>query len=68
MPAAPVAPIPDVACCDRLEHALVLVAGVVDRHGETYLPIYERLERELDIAKRRTGALERAKRLARTKP
>lgn len=38
------------------------MAQIVLRHGETYAPILERLEREVEIA-RRDGATARARRI-----
>ena len=47
---------------EKLEWALVFMAQIVLRHGETYAPILERLEREVEAA-RRDGATARAKRI-----
>lgn len=47
---------------EALERALVFMAHIVLRHGETYAPILERLEREVEAA-RRDGATARAKRI-----
>lgn len=53
----------------RLENALEFVAAMVaDRDdGAAYLPVFTRLEKELDSMKERESAIERAKRLARAK-
>jgi hypothetical protein len=47
---------------ERIERALVLAAYVVVRHGPVYAPLVDRLERELEIA-RRSDPTERAKRI-----
>ena len=39
----------------RLEHALVLAAYIVLRHGATYAPYVDRLEKELEAARRKTA-------------
>lgn len=53
----------------RLENALGFVAAMVaDRDdGAAYLPVFTRLEKELDSMKERESAIERAKRQARAK-
>jgi hypothetical protein len=50
---------------ERLEHALVLVAYIVLRHGPIYAPYIDRLERELEAA-RQNDPTERAKRILKT--
>jgi hypothetical protein len=50
---------------ERLEHALVLVAYIVLRHGPIYAPYIDRLERELETA-RQNDPTERAKRILET--
>jgi hypothetical protein len=50
---------------ERLEHALVLVAYIVLRHGPIYAPYIDRLERELEAA-RQNDPTERAKRILET--
>ncbi|AHB48163.1 hypothetical protein W911_06850 [Hyphomicrobium nitrativorans NL23] len=47
---------------EKLEQALAFVAQIVLRHGEVYAPILDRLEREVEAA-RRNGATARAKRI-----
>lgn len=37
---------------ERLERALAVVAYIVVRHGNVYAPILERLEREVEAARR----------------
>ena len=49
----------------RLEHALVLAAYIVLRHGSVYAPYVDRLEKELDAA-RRNDPTERAKSILET--
>jgi hypothetical protein len=47
---------------ERLERALAVVAYVVLRHGAVYAPILERLEREVEAA-RRDDPMMRAQRI-----
>ena len=50
---------------ERLEQALKLVAAIVaSPGGEIYLPIFERLERELSDIDAKSGALIRARSIA----
>lgn len=48
---------------DQLERALIFVAYLVTRHGATYAPLFDRLERELLEARRQAGPIERARRI-----
>lgn len=48
---------PDVL---RLERAMIAIARIVAGHGEAYAPIFDRIEAELDAARRRVPAAERA--------
>ena len=49
----------------RLEHALAIVAEIVTRPGgDVYLPIFERLEKELAALTKTTSALEGARAIA----
>ncbi len=50
---------------ERIERALVLAAYIVVRHGEVYSPYVERLERELESA-RRDDPTSRARRILET--
>lgn len=50
---------------ERLERALALAAYMVLRHGPVYAPYIDRLERELEAA-RRNDPSERAKRILET--
>jgi hypothetical protein len=47
---------------ERIERALVLAAYVVVKHGPVYAPLLERLEKELQAA-RRNDPTERARRI-----
>ncbi len=47
---------------ERIERALVVIARVVLRHGPQYAPLLERLEQELEAA-RRNDPSERARRI-----
>jgi hypothetical protein len=47
---------------EELERALAFVAAVVVRYGEAYAPILDRLDREVEAA-RRNGATARARRI-----
>ena len=49
----------------RLEHALVLAAYIVVRHGSVYAPYVDRLEKELEVA-RANDPTEHAKRILET--
>lgn len=49
----------------RLERALVLAAYIVLRHGPVYAPYVDRLEKELETA-RRNDPIEHAKRILET--
>ncbi len=49
---------------DRLNRNLVTAAKVVDRYGDKYLPIFERIEREIEQLERKTDVKDRIKTLA----
>lgn len=51
---------------DEGRRALVVAARLVDLYGEIYLPLFERLERELVALSQREDAIERARLIART--
>jgi hypothetical protein len=51
--------------CERIERALVLAAYIVVRHGPQYAPYVERLEKELEAA-RRDDPVSRAQRILAT--
>lgn len=46
-----------------LEHYLAISAYLMVRHGDAYLPTFERLEREVEAARSQTGNRERAQRV-----
>jgi hypothetical protein len=45
------------------EHALVFMAGIVKYYGEVYLPVFERVERELEKARNKETTLSRVDRI-----
>ena len=45
----------------RLQHALKLCARIVVLHGEVYLPIFERLEKDIKALEKRKITMERIK-------
>ena len=49
----------------RLEVALAYIATCIDRHGDAYLPLFERIEVELEAMRAKESARDRALRLAR---
>ncbi len=59
---------PDRKVTDKeIENGLDLVAELIDKYGDVYWPVYERLERELAERKSRRAKLkERLKRLKAT--
>ena len=50
---------------ERLRRACYIIAKIIERDGTDYLPIYERLEMELEKINRRNSALDRALAMAR---
>jgi hypothetical protein len=50
----------------RLERALVFTAHVVEKYGDRYAPILERLDRELGELRRQENPRERARRILET--
>lgn len=50
----------------ELEDAIVQAARIVARYGEQYLPIFERLENEMNAARDDSLRLSRAFEIART--
>lgn len=52
----------------RVERALIVAAQLVELYGEVYLPIFERLERELAQLQRKSSAVDRARRIAQHAP
>lgn len=49
---------------EELLEACRIAAQIVDRDGATFLPIFERLEREVEAAHNRTATMLRARDLA----
>jgi len=52
---------------DRLEAALEYAAHCVATHGEAYLPLFERLEAEVEAHRSKESAVERARRLVKSR-
>lgn len=50
---------------NRLNRNLLTAAKVVDRYGDKYLPIFERIEQEIDRLERKTDVKDRIKALTR---
>lgn len=48
----------------RIERALKVTAGLVARHGDEFLPFFEKLEAEWQAIERRRAARQRAIRFA----
>ncbi|MBO6550337.1 MAG: hypothetical protein JJ964_12050 [Rhizobiales bacterium] len=48
----------------RLEHALRVLAKIVALHGDVYLPLFERIEKELLAVKKQEELRQRALNLA----
>lgn len=46
---------------ERIERSMVMLAHIIGMDGDKYLPIYERLEKELEILKQKENALARAR-------
>ena len=46
---------------DRLERALLIAARCIELDGAVHLPIFQRLERELEAMKQTDGTQERAR-------
>ena len=49
----------------RLEAALAYTAACIAQHGDAYLPLFERIEVELEAMRAKESARDRALRLAR---
>lgn len=54
---------PEPITIDRVERALLLLAYIIERDGDAYLPLYEKLETYLFDLRSRAGAKERARQL-----
>lgn len=50
----------------RVERALVFAAYVLEKYGDRYAPILERLERELEELRRQENPRDRARRILET--
>lgn len=50
---------------DNLKSAVVMAAKIVARYGKTYLPVFERLENDLNAAQADSERLNRAIEIAR---
>jgi hypothetical protein len=48
---------------EEVEGALLLLAYLIERDGDDYLPLYEKIENHLIELQRREGAKDRARRL-----
>lgn len=53
----------DAATPLDLETALAVAAYIVLRHGDAYLPVLDRLEREVEEQRRRSSHRDRAQRI-----
>jgi hypothetical protein len=53
----------DLPTLPELEGALAVVAYIVVRHGDVYAPLLDRLEHEVEEAKRRGSHRDRAQRI-----
>lgn len=49
----------------KVENAIVLAARIVARYGDIYLPLFERLEHDLQVMRAKTERLTRAIEMAR---
>jgi hypothetical protein len=61
MPVRPYIPQPVTA--ERLERALVALAYFIELDGDVHLPMYEKLEAELEATKRKDSTRDRAREL-----
>jgi hypothetical protein len=52
-----------VSTMERLERALLLLAYLIERDGDDYLPLYEKLENHLKELRSCEGTKDRARRL-----
>lgn len=58
-------PASNLVTVERLQRALITAATLVDRYGEVYTPIFERIERELADRENQHSATWRARQLVR---
>lgn len=52
---------PEPVTVERIERALLVLAYMMGLDGDVYVPIYERLEQDLEAHKRAEGTKERAR-------
>ena len=52
-----------VVTLERLDHALTMASYVLNNYGPAFIPIFERIEREIEIMRRREDASSRAARI-----
>ena len=52
---------------EELERAYFKMARIIERYGEKYLPIFERLEKELNERKAKNSLMQRALEAAKSK-
>jgi hypothetical protein len=50
---------------ERIERGLVLLAHVIAMHGDAYVPLFDRLEQELHLCRRRQDTMSRAQEIVR---
>ena len=53
---------------DLLQDCYVLLANIIDRHGNAYLPIFERLHVEIENREKQREMLQKARTISRGKP
>lgn len=56
-------PVAELSLAERVERALVLLAYFIELDGDVHIPMYERLEAELNELRRREDTRARARRL-----
>lgn len=54
---------PDLPLIERVERALLLLACFIEMDGDVHLPMYARLEAELEQLRRKENTKDRARRL-----
>lgn len=53
---------------ERLERGLLFMAYILDKYGEVYIPIFERIEREVELARAKRSTMDRARALLDSMP
>jgi hypothetical protein len=53
--------VPQVVTIERLERAMALLAFLIERDGDVHLPMFERLEKELNEMRHKAATRERAR-------